>query len=125
MPGKYTFVIDIPPQLRTRRAGPAAAPRLQINVDATAMVQAGIGAGYAQQIIDDEIADFISRAEGLPPPPVNLVVRIAFNPNVTTAWFTSVMGIINNVTMLAIILAGAASCASASTAPWTICWSCR
>ncbi len=41
-------------------------------------------------------------------PPVNLVVRIAFNPNVTTAWFTSVMGIINSVTMLAIVLAGAA-----------------
>jgi ABC-2 type transport system permease protein len=35
-------------------------------------------------------------------------VRIAFNPNVTTAWFTSVMGIINSITMLAIILAGAA-----------------
>jgi ABC-2 type transport system permease protein len=40
--------------------------------------------------------------------PVNLIVRIAFNPNVTTAWFTSVMGIINSITMLAIILAGAA-----------------
>jgi len=40
--------------------------------------------------------------------PLNLVVRIAFNPNVTTAWFTSVMGIINSITMLAIILAGAA-----------------
>ena len=35
-------------------------------------------------------------------------MRIAFNPNVITAWFTSVMGIINSVTMLAIILAGAA-----------------
>ena len=35
-------------------------------------------------------------------------MRIAFNPNVTTAWFTSVMGIINSITMLAIILAGAA-----------------
>ena len=35
-------------------------------------------------------------------------MRIAFNPNVMTAWFTSVMGIINSVTMLAIILAGAA-----------------
>jgi len=35
-------------------------------------------------------------------------VRIAFNPNVTTAWFTSVMGIINNITMLAIIMSGAA-----------------
>jgi ABC-2 type transport system permease protein len=37
-----------------------------------------------------------------------IVVRIAFNPNVATAWFTSVMAIINNITMLAIILAGAA-----------------
>ena len=46
--------------------------------------------------------------EGVPPSPVNLVVRIAFNPNVTTAWFTSVMGIINSVTMLAIIMSGAA-----------------
>src|SRR3974390_1520549 len=44
----------------------------------------------------------------MPLAPVNLDVRIAFNPNITTAWFTSVMGIINNVTMLAIILAGAA-----------------
>jgi ABC-2 type transport system permease protein len=35
-------------------------------------------------------------------------VRIAFNPNINTAWFISVMAIINNITMLAIILAGAA-----------------
>ena len=39
---------------------------------------------------------------------MTLALRLAFNPNATTAWFTSVMGIINNVTMLAIILAGAA-----------------
>jgi ABC-2 type transport system permease protein len=31
-----------------------------------------------------------------------------FNPNIDTAWFTGVMGIINNITMLGIILAGAA-----------------
>jgi ABC-2 type transport system permease protein len=55
-----------------------------------------------------EINDFLSRREGNPVSPVNLIVRIAFNPNVTTAWFTSVMGIINSITMLAIILAGAA-----------------
>jgi ABC-type Na+ efflux pump permease subunit len=40
--------------------------------------------------------------------PVNLAIRIAFNPNVTTAWLASMMGIINSVTMLAIVLAGAA-----------------
>jgi ABC-2 type transport system permease protein len=105
--GKFTFIIDIPPNFeRDVRAG--RSPALQINVDATAMVQAGIGSSYAMQIIDGEIADYISRTQGSPAPPVNLVVRIAFNPNVMTAWFTSVMGIINSVTMLAIILAGAA-----------------
>ena len=62
----------------------------------------------SKQIVSDEIRDFLSRSEGAPLSPVNLDVRIAFNPNITTAWFTSVMGIINNVTMLAIILAGAA-----------------
>jgi ABC-2 type transport system permease protein len=55
-----------------------------------------------------EVQNFLSRAEGAPLSPVNLVVRIAFNPNVETSWFTSVMGIINSITMLAIVLAGAA-----------------
>ena len=105
--GRYTFVVDIPPNFeRDVRAG--RQPAIQLNVDATAMVQAGLGADYAQQIIMTEIDNFLSRAEGAPAVPVNLVVRIAFNPNVKTAWFTSVMGIINSVTMLAIVLAGAA-----------------
>ena len=76
----------------------------------------GLGSGYIQQIFTTEISNFVtrtegsflSRSEGIPMSPVTLSVRVAYNPNVTTAWFTSVMGIINNVTMLAIILAGAA-----------------
>ena len=105
--GRYTFVIDIPPNFERDVLG-GRGPGLQIDVDATAMIQAGLGADYAGQIITTEIADFLSHAEGTPLSPVNLDVRITFNPNITTAWFTSVMGIINNVTMLAIILAGAA-----------------
>jgi ABC-2 type transport system permease protein len=83
-------------------------PAIQVNVDATAMVQAGLGSAYAQQIITTEIQDFLSRKEGAPLPLVNIDVRVMFNPNIDTAWFTSVMGIINNITMLGIILAGAA-----------------
>jgi len=105
--GKFTFVIDIPPHFEQYVLA-GHRPGLQINVDATAMMQAGLGSGYAQQIITAEIADFLSHAEGVVPSTVDLDVRIAFNPNLTTAWFTSVMGIINNITMLAIILAGAA-----------------
>ena len=104
---KYTFVIDIPPNFERDVLG-GRDPALQVNVDATVMVQAGLGSGYAQQIITTEIQDFLSHEEGVPLASVNLDVRIAFNPNVTTAWFTTVMGIINNITMLAIILAGAA-----------------
>ncbi len=105
--GKYTFVIDIPPNFE-RDVLKGRDPAVQLNVDATVMVQAGLGTGYAQEIITNEINDFMSRAEGAPLSSVNLDVRVLFNPNVTTAWFTSVMGIINNISMLAIILAGAA-----------------
>jgi ABC-2 type transport system permease protein len=105
--GRYTFVLDIPPDFERDVLG-GRRPVIQLNVDATAMVQAGLGANYAQQIITTEIANFLSRAEGGPAPPVNLIVRIAFNPNVETARFSSIMGIINNVTLLAIVLAGAA-----------------
>src|SRR3984957_9937197 len=105
--GKHTFIVDIPPEFETYVLA-GRQPVIQVDVDATAMVQAGLGSGYAQQIITTEVADFLSHSEGVPLSPVNLDVRIAFNPNLTTAWFTTVMGVINNVTMLAIILAGAA-----------------
>jgi ABC-2 type transport system permease protein len=105
--GKFTFVLDIPPDFE-RYVLAGRRPGLQVNVDATAMIQAGLGAGYAQQIITTELVDFLSHTEGVAPSRVNLDVRIAFNPNLTTSWFISVMGIINNITMLAIILAGAA-----------------
>jgi len=105
--GQFTFILDIPPHFQ-RDVIARRHPTVQLNVDATAMVQAGLGAGYSQQIITTEVNDFLARTQRTAPPAIGLVVRIAFNPNVITAWFTSVMGIINNVTMLAIIMAGAA-----------------
>jgi ABC-2 type transport system permease protein len=105
--GKYTFVIDIPPNFQ-RDVLAGRRPSLQINVDATAMVQAGLGSGYAEQIVNTEITQYLTREEPATQSPVNLAIRIAFNPNVTTAWFASVMGIISSVTMLSIILTGAA-----------------
>jgi ABC-2 type transport system permease protein len=112
---RYTFVVSIPPHFE-RDAVAGRAPAVQVNVDATAMIQAGLGSGYMQQILAAEVANFLSRTEGdllsrgqgIPMSPVTLALRISFNPNSITAWFTGVMGIVNNVTMLAIILAGAA-----------------
>lgn len=105
--GTYTFILDIPLHFE-RDVLAGHQPAIQVNVDATAMVQAGIGASYIQQILTTQIDEFLSRSEKSPLPPVGLDIRFAFNPNVTTSWFISVMGILNNVTMLAIILSGAA-----------------
>ncbi len=105
--GDYTFVIDFPPGLE-RDALSGRRPSVQLNVDATAMTQAGVGAGYAEQIIATEAQRYLAGGSAVPAEPVSLALRIAFNPNGSTAWFNSIMGIINNVTMLAIILAGAA-----------------
>ena len=113
--GRYTFVIVIPPHFE-RDVLAGRKPAVQVNIDATAMVQAGLGSGYVQQILTTEAQNFVSHNEGnllsrsqdISMSPVTLAVRILFNPNADSSWFMSVMGIINNVTMLAIILAGAA-----------------
>ena len=52
--GKYTFVVDIPPNFERDVLG-GRNPAVQLNADATTMVQAGLGSGYAQQIIMTEI----------------------------------------------------------------------
>jgi ABC-2 type transport system permease protein len=119
--GKFTFVLDIPPRFERDVLG-RRHPKLQLDIDATAMIQAGLGAGYAQQIISTEIDNFLSRAEGSPAASVDLVPRIAFNPNVEAAWFTSIMGIINSVTMLRSSWRVRLLSASASTARWIISW---
>lgn len=104
--GRFTFVIDIPPRFQADvEAG--RHPRLQVNVDATAMSQAGRGAGYIEAIVQQEIATALGHREALSDP-VRLVTRAKFNPNLNDVWFLAVSQIINNITMLAIILSGAA-----------------
>ena len=105
--GDYTFALDIPPNFQ-RDVLAGRAPALQLNVDATLMSQAFTGSSYIQQIIASEVDDFVRRFRADTTPPVELALRMRFNPNLDPAWFGSLMEIINNVTMLSIILTGAA-----------------
>ncbi|MDY0185858.1 MAG: ABC transporter permease [Desulfuromonadaceae bacterium] len=105
--GDYTFVLDIPPNFQ-RDVLAGRAPTAQLNVDATRMTQAFTGSGYIQQIVSGEVSEFLQRHRDASVSPVDLVLRMRFNPNLEQAWFGSLMEIINNVTMLSIILTGAA-----------------
>lgn len=105
--GRYTFALDIPPNFQ-RDVLAGRRTQIQLNVDATRMSQAFTGSGYVQQIVTGEIADFLAHHRGGTAPPVDLALHMRFNPNLEHAWFGSLMEIINNVTMLSIILTGAA-----------------
>ena len=105
--GDFTFVLDIPPNFQ-RDVLAGASPAIQLNVDATRMSQAFTGSGYVQQIVAGEVNEFVQRYRGSTHLPAELNVRTRFNPNLEHAWFGALMEIINNVTMLSIILTGAA-----------------
>jgi len=105
--GRYMFAVVIPPLFEHNlRAG--RNPAIQVNIDATAMQQAGIGSGYIKAIINDRVQSFLKREDLTATPPVELVVRKLFNPNATSSWFKSVVAIINQITLLTVVLTGAA-----------------
>ncbi|TQI80889.1 ABC-2 type transport system permease protein [Serratia fonticola] len=105
--GTYTFALDIPPNFE-RDVLAGRQPAIQLNVDATRMSQAFLGNSYIQNIVNGEVNAFIARYRANTALPVELEIRTRFNPNLEQSWFGSVMAIINNITMLAIILTGSA-----------------
>ncbi len=105
--GEFMFVVVIPTMFESDlRAG--RNPDIQVNVDATAMKQAGIGADYIKNIVNQRIATFLKRTDEKEQEPVNLIIRRMFNPNGISSWFTSIVAIINQVTLLTVVLTGAA-----------------
>ncbi len=105
--GRFMFVVTIPPQFEDNLKADRN-PDLQLNIDATAVMQASIGANYIKNITNDRISTFFKRTEEKAPPPVNLVIHKLFNPNGISSWFSSVVAIINQISLLTVVLTGAA-----------------
>ena len=105
--GRYTFVLDIPPNFQ-RDVLAGKAPAVQLNVDATRMSQAFDGIRYIQQIVLAEVDEFVQRHRTASTLPVALELRARFNPGLEPAWFGSLMELINIITMLSVIMTGAA-----------------
>lgn len=102
--GKYVLVVEIPPDFeRDLRAGREAT--LMVFVDATAVAFAGNGSSFIQQVLSQEVSDYLapgtSTASAL-----DVVLRSRFNPNMTGEWFASVMQLMNSITILMLILSG-------------------
>jgi ABC-2 type transport system permease protein len=105
--GLDTFALDIPPNFqRDLLAG--RSPTIQLNIDATRMSQAFTGGGYVQSIVTGEVNEFADRYRSKAPLPVDLALRARFNPQLNKGWFGAINNVISSITMLSIILTGAA-----------------
>lgn len=104
---RFTFVVAIPPDFE-RDVVAGRSPALQVLVDATALKQAGLGTSYITKIINQEVTRFIASRSPQTTPSVTAQIRPAFNQSLTGEWFTGTMSMLNNITMLAVLLAGAA-----------------
>jgi ABC-2 type transport system permease protein len=105
--GLDTFALDIPPDFqRDLLAGKS--PTIQLNIDATQILQAFTGGGYIQTIITSEINEFLHRYRGVPELPVDLIARPRFNIELNRSWFGSITSMISSITILTIVLTGAA-----------------
>lgn len=104
---RYTFVLNIPPNFQADVLA-GRSPTAQLLIDATALMQAGLGAGELSAIFQQEVNNFVARNGGTIDNPVELQIRAAFNQGLESSWFTGTMGLISNITMLSVLLAGAA-----------------
>tara|TARA_R110002074_G_scaffold105279_1_gene227444 strand:+ start:8927 stop:10054 length:1128 start_codon:yes stop_codon:yes gene_type:complete len=105
--GRYVFVIDIPPSFEKDLLSNRQ-PTIQLNVDATAIAQAGSGATYLASIISNEVEHYLLGHSTTVEIPIDLIIRTKFNSNGTSYWFMAIMQVVNNVTILSVILTGAA-----------------
>jgi ABC-2 type transport system permease protein len=103
----FMFVVVIPPRFEedVRRG---RQPSVQIDIDATAVAQAGLGDSYIQNIVTGEVNRFANRSDTKPVSFVTLVERQAFNPNGTAMWFRAIVSLLDQLSMLTIVLTGAA-----------------
>jgi ABC-2 type transport system permease protein len=103
--GVYTFIVILPEDMQ-KDLSLGNTPQIQLNIDATRMSQAGIGAGYISSIISQEF----SRHQKTPSAqlPIELIPSYKYNPNLEGSWFGSINEVISNLMLLSILLAGAA-----------------
>lgn len=105
--GIDTFALDIPPHFQ-RDVLAGRSPAIQLNVDATRVSQAYGGSGYVRTIVSGEVTDFVRRYEAAAPAQVDVAVRVRFNPNMIRSWLGAIAGVVDQITLLAMVLTGAA-----------------
>ena len=106
--GKLMFVLEFPPNFQ-RDVEMGREPKVQLLTDATNMAQAGLGQSYIGHIFQNELVDFLKQKDLIDEmTPVKSVATLVFNPNATDMWPAAVMEVDHMITMITLVLVGAA-----------------
>jgi ABC-2 type transport system permease protein len=110
--GRTSLAVVIPPDFARRvRAGEG---RFQVISDGTQSQMATLAGGYITQLAGDYsvelLEDQLGPADRLLAnlPQVDARPRVEFNPNITSAWFSSLLEMLNMITMISMLLTAAA-----------------
>jgi ABC-2 type transport system permease protein len=108
--GRASLAIVIPPDFE-RRAHRSGA-RFQVISDGSQSTSATIAGAHIAGIAGGYSAELLERRLGAAGrggvPQVDARVRVEYNPNLVETWFSSLLEVLNQVTMIAMLLAAAA-----------------
>lgn len=105
--GEIMFALNFPPDLGADAIA-GRRPVVQLLADATAVTQAQLGADYIRNIVADESRLFVTGDPEAPVPELQIDLRRAFNPNGDPVWFKAMSALLNQLSVLTIVLTGAA-----------------
>lgn len=105
--GKDTFALDIRPNFQQDVLA-GRSPAIQLNTDATRISQAFSGSSYVQRIVLEETQSWLQRYRSVFKPPVDIEERVRYNANLSRKWFGAVVALIDQITILSVLLTGSA-----------------
>ncbi len=108
--GRASVAVVIPPDFERRAQRTGA--RFQVIVDGSQSTSATIAGAHIASIANGYSVELLDRrlvaAGGRPVPQVDARLRVEYNPNLAEGWFASLLEVLNQVTMIAMLLAAAA-----------------
>ena len=105
--GRAAIVVVIPPDFQRRIDGQGQA-HIQVITDGTLAMTATLSVAYLASISARYAVDILERRAGagahIPLPSLDERVRVRFNPNTSSAWFASLLEMLNMCTMVSLLL---------------------
>ncbi len=105
--GQYDFIVVVPRDFQSDLLS-GDYPQVQVIADATAVGQAYIGTEYIRQLVLREAEFALDALPGEARLPFEPAIRVRYNPNLISKWQDALVELLIVLTMLSILLPGAA-----------------